>query len=261
VQVTEPIPHSAKQPNFTAFVISMTSAGERRSRMRAQMEHIPANWEFFDAHLSPIPELVLHPDKWRRINGRLLNKAEIGCYSSHYALWSRHSQAADDDLMLVLEDDALIDTDYLSDLAPLRTIMQRFGYIRFHCHLIAPAQTLYYQDRRRVLRFKRKVHGTLAYCIDAKTARTFRDRLKHVYRPVDVEMDRYWVHGVPIFCLYPFVAIERAAPTQIAGRDFERGALSDHVRWKFNNQVEKLRCGLAEATWLLRSGKGRSSKS
>lgn len=242
-------------PTVTVAIISMSGAAERRARMREQMTAVPAPWRFVDAHTAPDPELTLHERSWPRINGRVLNKAEVGCYSSHYSLWREHAQAADDDLLLVLEDDAILDTDYLADLGPLREVAARFGYVRFHCHMIAPAQTLFYQDRRRVIRFKRRVHGTLAYCIDARTARIFADRLRDLRRPVDVEMDRYWEHGVPIFCLYPFVAIERAAPTQIEGRVVDPGSTLDHLLWKINNQVDKLRCWSTEARYRVRGRK------
>ena len=212
--------------------------------MEAQLRTLPIAWEFFDAHTGPAPELTLHEDRWQRLNGRTLNAAEIGCYSSHYTLWREHAKAPDDDVMMILEDDGLLDTDYLGDLAPLREIVRQYGYIRFHCHLIAPARTLLHQDRR-------PVHGTLAYCLDARTARRLTERLRHVYRPVDVEMDRYWEHGVPITCLYPFVALERAAPTQIGARGFRRGNTVDHVHWKVRNQVDKVRRRAAELGYLL----------
>ncbi len=231
----------SRDPVITARVISMATAVERRQRMSEQLDSLPIAWEFFDAHTGPAPELVLHEKSWQRINGRMLNAAEIGCYSSHYTLWREHAKAPVDDIMMVFEDDGLLDTDYLADLGPLREIVGRYGFVRFHCHLIAPAQTLLAQGRRRVLRFKRPVHGTLAYCLDGRTARRLTERLRPLYRPVDVEMDRYWQHGIPITCLYPFVALERAAPTQIGERGFQRGSAVDHVHWKVRNQVEKLR--------------------
>ena len=238
-------------PAVTARIISMRDSGPRRERMAEQLQPLPFAWDFFDAHTSPVSELVVHEDRWQRINGRMLNAAEVGCYSSHYTLWREHADSSTEGILMVLEDDAILDTTYLAEPALLQDLVQAYGYVRFHCHLIAPARTLHYQDRRRVLRFRRPVHGTLAYCLDRRTARRLVDRLQHVYRPVDVEMDRYWVHGVPINCLYPFVAIERAAPTQIGSRSFRRGNLVDHLHWKTRNQMEKAGRWTAELAYLL----------
>lgn len=222
-------------------VISMANAQSRRSQMAEQLNQTGLSWEFFDARTDADPRLRLQTTKWRRINGRTLNRAEIGCYSSHFALLAEHAERPAGNVLIVLEDDALLDTDFLSDQATLMGLAQEFGYVRLNAQYLAPSKPLKDIGRRRIVEFKRKVHGTLGYLIDTVTAKRFCDSLRDLVRPIDIEMDRSWAHGIPIRCIHQYVAIERTAASQIGGRDFERLGFNDFVGWKFFNQIEKIR--------------------
>ena len=228
--------------DINVAVISLVSALRRRKNMQEQLRDLALNWSFFDAHTSASPDLLLHARSWRRLNGRTLNAEELGCYSSHYTLLVEHGRKPDNDILIVLEDDAILDTEYFNDLDALRSLMRDFGYVRLNAQLAAPSVEVRILGRRRLVRFLRKVHGSAGYMIDAHTARSLSKHLVELRRPIDIEMDRFWSHGVKIFCLYPFVLIESSASTQIGSRNYERLNLLDHLIWKCNNQFEKFRC-------------------
>jgi len=241
----------------TVKIVSLAGAEARRRQMQAQLSSLPIPWAFFDAHTAPSPPLVLHEETWRRINGRPLETSEIGCYSSHFTLLCEHAAKPDSDILIVLEDDAILDPDFFHDVEAVSAIVREFGYIRLNAQIAAPSAEVKILGRRRIVRFLKKVHGTAGYMIDAKTARRFAAHLKDMYRPIDVEMDRFWVHGIPIYCLYQFAVMERSAYTQIGTRAFERGALGDRLFWKALNQLEKLRCALKNL-WLAVAGRRHS---
>jgi len=224
-----------------AYVISMPDAHVRRESMRSQLDCTGLDWRFFDAHTTLIDGLSLERKCWPRVNGRELKNSEIGCYASHYDVMQNFANDNTVDVAMVFEDDAVIDIEYISNVAEILSLARRYGYIKFNTSLIAPSSLVYIQGRRRLLRFRKSVYGGLAYVIDKKTARRFVDHLRKVRRPVDMELDRFWAHGVPILCLYQPVAIESSKPTQIGDRSFTVKGWN-RVVWKFNNQIEKLRC-------------------
>lgn len=210
--------------------------------MDQQLSRLSIPWSFFDAHELPSPSLNLCSGRWIRTNGRMLTAAELGCYSSHYSLLATHAARPDEEVLIVLEDDALVDCDYLGDQTEVLRLVKQYGYIRLNAQMAAPPEEVEILGRRRLVRFKKKVHGTAGYAVTARTARIFVEHLCNVLRPIDVEMDRFWDHKIPILCFYQFVVIERSAQTQIADRSRAKLSTSDFLVWKMCNQIEKLRC-------------------
>ena len=227
--------------NILIKVISLPSSGLRRQQMSLQLDEIGIPWQFFDALDSLSSCLIAHAGSWPIMNGRMLRESELGCYASHYELLMMHSKADEDDILIVLEDDAILDTTYFKAVDDIINLTRQFGYVKFNGQLIAQSSEVYIQGRRRVVRFHNKVHGSLAYAIDRRTAIRFCKHLKNVFRPIDIEMDRFWAHGIPVLCLYQPVAIERSAPTGIVGREFTVSGRT-WLLWKINNQIEKIRC-------------------
>ncbi len=223
------------------YVISMRDASERREEMKRQLDKSGLDWSFCDAHDAPITDLICERSSWLRSIGRPLNDRELGCYSSHYDNLTKFVSDDSADIALVFEDDAVIDIEHLANINGLSELVARYGYIRLNAQNLAKASLVYIQGRRRLLRFRKSVYGTLAYALDKKTAKHLLIHLRKVRRPIDMEIDRFWDHGVPILCLYQPVAIESSKPTQIGQRNFSVSGLN-WFAWKIMNQVEKLRC-------------------
>jgi len=87
------------------FVISMTSAVERRKFQVAQLSRLSLDYEICDAvTVKSISsnEIAARRGDWERP----MSDVEVACYLSHYRLWERI--ANEDQPYLVLEDDAIL---------------------------------------------------------------------------------------------------------------------------------------------------------
>jgi glycosyl transferase family 25 len=224
--------------------ISLPTSIARRERMAQQLNEIGVPWRFFDALSRPTEDLVLHEALWNVLNGCTLLGNELGCYASHYQLLKMHAERPNSDVLIILEDDAILDTLFFKDIEPVVKATERYGYVRLNAQMAANYSEVEILGRRRIIRYRWKVHGCLAYAVTPAMARKFVKHFKHVYRPIDIEIDRFWHHHVPILCLYQPVAIEASEPTGIPGRGFTVTGF-ERLLWKLNIRLEKFRCLLA----------------
>jgi glycosyl transferase family 25 len=202
----------------------MAMADERRKKFAADAADAGLAWEFFDAHTGIDRALSYDPAAAEALNGRTLLPGELGCYSSHAALWQR--LIADDavDQYIVLEDDVVVDWTALRLLHSRRIAEDGHDYIRlFHKH---PSRRLlrrrnYLKRGLFLLELLDMAFGTQGYVLNKAAAARFLKSGRQVIRPVDDHMDRYWDHGVPNLALYPALLFERTVPSSInnASRD------------------------------------------
>jgi len=247
--VIAPTPGPGSELSFAC--ISMANSATRRQRMAAQLNETGLPWRFFDALRGPTDDLILHKRLWLYLNGCTLLDNELGCYASHYQLLKLHAASTEDDILVILEDDAILDTLFFKDVSQIVNATRRYGYLRLNAQMAANYSEVEILGRRRIIRYRAKVHGCLAYAITPKMAARFVQHFKHVYRPIDIEFDRFWQHHVPILCLYQPVAIEASAPTSIPGRGFTVTGL-DRIIWKVNIRIENLRCFFANCLYDLK---------
>lgn len=115
------------------FVISLTTATERRKRVQKVMDEMHIHFEFFDAinGFNGLPERLADlPDDFHRniFRSRPLTPGEKGCYASHYLLWEKCLEL--NEPILILEDDFL-PTQYFSDvLTTLNSVHTKYEYIK-----------------------------------------------------------------------------------------------------------------------------------
>lgn len=222
-------------------VVSLVGATERRRRIADQLDATGLAWSFFDAHTSIAPGLTIETTKLVRINGRPMQAGEFGCYSSHWSLLQAHANGPPGEVMLVFEDDAIIDPLFFSDQAELIRLGNKYGLLRLGGHLTAPSAEMEILGRRRIVRFKKRIHGTLGYLVSVDAAKKLLPHLSPIRRPIDVEYDRFWAHGVGIFSVYPFPALESYKESQVGARELRPLPMRDLVMWKALNAIDKAR--------------------
>ncbi|NVK12072.1 MAG: glycosyltransferase family 25 protein [Gammaproteobacteria bacterium] len=99
-----------------AYVISMTSATERRRFQKSQLTRLSIEHEICDA----VTVKTISSNEIAKLKGdweRPMSNVEVACYLSHYRLWQRvldENQPA-----LILEDDAILSDDIRSFLSEL----------------------------------------------------------------------------------------------------------------------------------------------
>lgn len=194
------------------FVISMANAAVRRADFAASAVDTILPWQFFDARTELEPGLSYAEDDAVIAKGRPLRAGELGCYSSHYALW-RQLQADDAaDQYIILEDDVIADWSFLEPMAATNHAADGHDYIRLYYKKPAPSRIL---KRDFVCRASWLIEvtgycfGTQGYLITRRGAQRFADALQQVKRPIDDAMDRSWIHGIPNLAVFPFPLMER----------------------------------------------------
>jgi glycosyl transferase, family 25 len=197
-------------------VISLPDAAERRAGFAERARGTSLPWRFFDAHRELGPGLIYRPDNAVVAKGRPMFPGELGCYSSHYHAWlelldSRAGQ------MIVLEDDTIVDWTFLEKAAAvdfqargasyLRLFAKRPCAFRLHGEAVEP--------QRYLVEFAGYAHGTQGYVLTRHGAERFVRHCRTVRRPVDVELDRAWDHGVPCLAVFPFPLVEISTASTI----------------------------------------------
>lgn len=206
------------------FVVSMADAVERRHAFTATAAGALAPWAFFDAWDTLHPGLSYDEDGAIVAKGRPLRKGELGCYSSHFALWKQLLETDDADQYIVLEDDVIADWDYLARFAAIDHNLAGHDYIRLYYKKPAPSRVL---EKDFVCRatwlteVSGYCFGTQGYLITRAGARRFAEHCATVRRPIDDEMDRSWVHGIRNLAVFPFPLMERKIESGIGLQRFE----------------------------------------
>ena len=189
-------------------VISLERSHERRDHVRGELERAGMSYEIFDAFDGAASRHLTAPhysvDACVARLGRPLSDGELGCFLSHYTLWQR--AAAADETFLVMEDDVDVAPAAGGALAIIDEVAATVGLVRLAC--------LRQRRGRKVrdagggyslVRYPRRLVGTHAYAISPQGARKLIAKAGQWVEPVDEYLDRFWLHGLDIFGLVPFI--------------------------------------------------------
>jgi len=218
-------------PETLVLVISLPDAAERRAGFAERARATTLPWRFFDGHRELGAGLIYHPDEAVVAKGRPLTPGELGCYSSHYYAWLAllDSRAAQ---MIVLEDDTLVDWSFLEKLASLDFSARGVSYLRLFarrpCTFRVHGEAV--EPQRYLVEYAAYAHGTQGYVITRAGAARFARHCRRVRRPVDVELDRAWDHGVPCLALFPFPLTEISSGSTIGSARWARPEVPDTLR-------------------------------
>jgi glycosyl transferase, family 25 len=202
--------------NTAIYVISLLESSDRREQFTrdcaAGRAHVP--WQFFDAHTSISSRLSYNERDAMVAKGRALFPRELACYSSHYATWETMVREQADQL-LVIEDDVVLDWDFVAILASLDLSDMGINYLKLFNKNITPFRVLADFHGRSLIDCRGFAHGMQAYMLTRAGAERFLAVCNPVRRPIDDEMDRSWGHGVPNLAVFPFPAFERHGASTI----------------------------------------------
>lgn len=227
-------------PRAKILVISTAGARDRRNDFDGPGDLLP--WSFFDALEIAHPDLVIDDLAIRHTLGRSLSEKEIGCYSSHYAVWKTLVEDENYDRFVVLEDDVMADWRSLKNILEHGHSMP--DYLRLYYMRPVPfreVQREFGEPSKSLLKIYGYAFGTQAYIISKPAAECFLSACRVVERPIDDTMDRSWVHGVPSFAIFPFPVIEKSIPSSI-GMERHRSRQHDQThRRRTSNFLAKAR--------------------
>lgn len=202
--------------DFRIVVISL-AASARRERAAKTVDAIGLPWGFFDALREPAEGLPKYDNsRCVRFWGRGLSQTEIGCASSHMKVMAELASSSSEAWRLVLEDDVVLDPGF--DYRGLVRMCEaaEIGYLRLYGRHLPSSRHVVWLDQRELTRFVRAPMGTQAYLISRTAARGFMDSVCSIDRPIDWEMDRFWVNGLDNYAIFPFPCLELTVQSSIS---------------------------------------------
>ena len=218
-------------PGTLVRVISLADAAERRAGFADRARATTLLWSFFDAHRELGAGLSYYPREAMIAKGRPLTPGELGCYSSHYHAWLTllDSQAAQ---MIVLEDDTIVDWTFLERIASVDLAASGVSYLRLFarrpCAFRLHGKAI--ESQRYLVEYAGYAHGTQGYVLTRAGAKRFVGHCRRVRRPVDIELDRAWDHGVPCLAVFPFPLTEISTGSTIGSARWTRAEIPAALR-------------------------------
>ena len=195
-------------------VISLPDAARRRARVQRDFAASPFPWRFVDASDGSTTAVPYRPDLAVRLMGRELNRAEIGCFDSHYRALAEFAADGSGHLM-VCEDDLWIDFGFPFGALADAMDSAGVGYLRLYARRAAGARHIAYWCDRWLVRYMWEPFGTQCYLVSVVGARALLAGLDRIARPIDNEFDRFWENGLPAYSFVPAPVLELSSPSSI----------------------------------------------
>ncbi|MGO4569092.1 glycosyltransferase family 25 protein [Rhizobium sp. 2YAF20] len=240
------VPVTTNSQTIAAKVISLSGSFRRRDAVSANLEGAKSlNWEFFDAATSERPvALTIEPKRQLAKCGRILSNAEIGCFKSHFEVLKQFVERSQHRWLLVLEDDVWVDPEFDFHLLTKELENRQIDCLRLFARRIKRADVIGYFGEQQVVRFRSDPYGTQAYVISREGATRFLATIKAIDMPIDVELGRFWNHGLAIYAIFPFPCVERAfTSTILQDREHSKGAVQtsslQHYIFRIENKFHK----------------------
>ena len=241
--------------SLQAVVISLASRQDRREFMAEKLRDFPLEWRFFDA--CSRESAASREESWNgqiRRYGRPLGAGEVGCFNSHLAVMEEFLQG-NDDWLLVLEDDVIVDPSFPYGALVEFCAANAINYIRLFAKQLKPARVVTGWLHYQIVRFKTDPFGTQAYLVNRRGAESFLASFSTIDVPIDDELGRFWVNGLPIYAVFPFPAIESAISSSLVqNRDGVSRFISSVAKFRRLPHVvtEKIRKSLSHIGLILK---------
>ena len=162
-------------------------------------------WEAIDGNQIATPDIQFRVDRefWRVNRGRQMSSGEIGAFFSHYSLWQKifiHRIP----YALVLEDDAILPADIGAVVNSALSAKTKWDIVILHAK--KPYRHSALEDLgsgRKLVRFRRRVGGAVAYLITAAAAEELVSYCGDIVAPVDWMYSEWWRNGLEYLAVLP----------------------------------------------------------
>lgn len=195
------------------FVISLTSALDRRQHIQSEFDKHNVDYEFFDA-LTPDIAVPYAQKIGLDLSSANLTAGEVACMMSHVAIWEKiinedlaYAAVFEDDIYLGEDASALLNnTDWIkSDWHIIKIeAFNKKTYLANKAHEVLP-------NKRHIIQLKGKNLGTAGYILSQKGAKIYLDYIKnHALLPLDrIMFDDFINQGSePVQQLVPALCIQ-----------------------------------------------------
>ena len=195
------------------FIISLTSATDRRQHIRSEFNKHQVDYEFFDA-LTPDIANPYANKLGLNLSTANLTAGEVACMMSHVALWEKIINE-DLDYATIFEDDIYLGEDSAALLNSTNWIKPDWHIIKIEAFAkktyLANKTHEVLANKRHVTQLKGKNLGTAGYILSKQGAKVYLDYLKsHALLPLDRIMFDDFIHqgSEPVQQLVPALCIQ-----------------------------------------------------
>lgn len=147
----------------------------------------------------PLFDNVDH-DRRQALKGRQFKPGELGVWASHYLLWQQC--VTSNHPIIVLEDDAVLNSSFPGFLLEADSLARRFPYFRL-IENDFPSKKIAQINGFSIHRYWKSPLRAMAYIVAPEAAKKFLAKAHNWVLPVDDYMDLPWLHGVDCLGLKP----------------------------------------------------------
>ncbi|MCH9005506.1 MAG: glycosyltransferase family 25 protein [Proteobacteria bacterium] len=186
------------------YVISLKGSERRRASIKKQLDNAGKKFTFFDAicGADALNHVHHYDDVEFILNcGRSATANEIGCYASHFALWSQCARGSEP--FLILEDDARLDPGFVHGFGIVERRAVRWDFIRLSGPYPRWSRSAERSGPFDIRRCQRVPLLALGYVISPRAAARLEAAGGIVKEPVDKFMQRFWLHKQTVVALHP----------------------------------------------------------
>ena len=235
------------------YIINLESSTDRRNYMDGQFTALSAQYPNIqlDIHYFPAVHGIKNPDHpvFKKYNaqkhllrkGRNLSLSELGCIASHYLVWQQCQQ--DNTAIIVLEDDAVLLSNFFNFLQESNTLAQKYNFLWLHKNLRSEKSTVIEKTNHfNIAKFYREFMCTTGYLITPNAAKQFLDYFDEILYPVDDQMSRFYENKIENLSLIPPCIADAGLESIITkeGRQKTKLNISAKIKREFYSTKDRL---------------------
>ena len=193
---------------IVAFLINLDRATKRLSEMEERLSNIGIDYiriSAIDGRNYKPTEHEYNERLYKRYCGRKTSREEIGCYLSHYKAIECFIKSGKR-YALILEDDAVFNSDFVKILNKLVSIDHFWDFVKFNTGrdygFGNVAVKKLFKEYKLYASFFPKAFAA-AYIINRKAAKSLYAKLLPMFVPYDHEMIKFWKYDIRQYSIFP----------------------------------------------------------
>ena len=210
--------------NLPVWLINLRRADRRREAMIQRLEALGLSFEIFDAvdGRAEAEALAHSVDRaaFERNTGSALLPGKIGVYHSHLRVWQTFAACAEP-AALILEDDVVFHDGFLDAVTAALSVIDHWDIVRFNAIRAKIPICQGVVGPYRLNAYLGPFTGNGCYLIRREIAAQLAATLLPMTRPLDHELNRFFVHGHRLRGLEPWPShVDDEGESQITGTAF-----------------------------------------
>lgn len=204
------------------FIINLRRNFERKQFMQKQLENTNnICYEFVEAIDGQSLDMrwknkICKSNFYNQITGNVgfSSPNEIACFASHYTCWEKCLLL--NEPCIILEDDVLLLPEFINSIENLEYLAGKLNYVRL--------MVLEKQRTKQIISDSLWLYtnfpcGTQGYVITPKAAKKFIKYAAKFHSPVDMYLDRWYLHGLRAYCVNPELIKDEHMTSNIGTRE------------------------------------------